>query len=249
MAGQPGALVSAVAEQKTTPVASPLAYRTSHLLMASALRAMFRFEVSGRSNVPRGSSYIVVANHLNWLDAFALLLALPKEPQLQLVGWDTIFDSPRLARLIRTTRVGFIPIHRDRIKRSLRRPETGRTLQQSLNSGFPVVLFPEGQVGCDEGVVMPFRPGFARLARVTGMPILPVALSGTRNLWLRKKILVAIGSPIDPRGMELRTLVERTHKAMVGVMPEHRAFRGLKLFERRLTRLIPSLTNWTAADL
>jgi 1-acyl-sn-glycerol-3-phosphate acyltransferase len=248
MVGGQRALPSAVAEQPRTASGSPLAYRIAYLVVPTLLRLLFRFEVTGRANLPAGRSYIVVANHLNWLDAFAILIALPVEPQVHLVGWDKILDSPKLSRLIRLTRAGFIPIQRDARMRSQHRSQTQHALERCLRAGYPLVLFPEGQMGCVEGHVMKFRSGFARLSRLTGAPIVPMALAGTRNLWLGKRIRIAIGAPIDPPINPDHAAVEDIRAVLVSLLPhdEHRS--RVRLFERKLTRLIPSLTNWVPAD-
>src|ERR1700688_1289031 len=50
-------------------------------LVAVPLRDFFLpFDVEGVSHVPRPGNYVVIANHLNWLDEFALLMLLPIEP-------------------------------------------------------------------------------------------------------------------------------------------------------------------------
>src|SRR5437660_830500 len=59
-----------------------LAYRLVRMVGVPVLRLCFRFDVQGRENVPRARSgnYIVIANHLNWLDEFALLCLFPVPP-------------------------------------------------------------------------------------------------------------------------------------------------------------------------
>ncbi len=57
-------------------------YRILRLVAVPLLRLCFRFQVEGRENIPRSGNYIVIANHLNWLDEFAVLLLFPLEPRL-----------------------------------------------------------------------------------------------------------------------------------------------------------------------
>lgn len=223
---------------------APLAYRLAHVVGRLALRMLFHFEITGRDHVPEGGPYIVVANHLNWLDTFAILLALPVEPQLQLVGWDGVLDAPKLARLIRFARAGFVAVARDRTKRSHQRRELYRTLCALLRNGGVLVLFPEGSVGHVEGAVRKLQPGFANLACSTGAEVLPVGISGTRRLWLRKKIKVLIGRPISPGRFDRESLVRETHEALQALLPAYSDPGGRKLFQHRLTGLIPSLTDW-----
>ena len=63
-----------------------LPYRLVRLFAIPVLRLAFRFEVHGGENIPRkrGGNYIVIANHLNWPDEFALLLLFPMRPRKSL---------------------------------------------------------------------------------------------------------------------------------------------------------------------
>ncbi len=242
-------MVEAGAASATRDPRVPLAYHVARALVLTALRLLFRFEVDGRANLPRGRAYIAVANHLNWLDAFALLLALRAEPQVHFVGWDGVLRSPKLAWLIRASKAGFIPVVRDPGARSRDGTQLRSGLRHCLRDGNVLALFPEGQVGCVEGQVMPFMPGFAHVSLMAGAPVVPVALSGTRNLWWRKRVKIVIGSPISPFGLQVEALVERARSELVELMPGYKDPGGIKIFQRKLTRLIPSLTNWTSADL
>jgi 1-acyl-sn-glycerol-3-phosphate acyltransferase len=227
---------------------SPIAYRVAHLVGVALLRLLFNFEIVGRANLPVRGSYIVVSNHLNWLDAFALLVALPRDPRVHLLGWSAVMRSSKLAWLIRTSKGGFIPVEREPGRRGPERHYLRRRLTECLRDGYVVAMFPEGQVGCIEGSVSRFMPGFAQLAVLTGAPIVPIGLSGTRDLWWRKRVRVTIGSPIRPDEPRIDLLAERTRAAVSDLIPEYREPSGIKLFRRKLTRLIPSLTNWTTTD-
>jgi len=56
------------------------AYRLVRLVGIPLLKLCFRFQVTGRENIPHSGHYVVIANHLNWLDEFALLLLFPVDP-------------------------------------------------------------------------------------------------------------------------------------------------------------------------
>src|SRR6185369_6569347 len=47
------------------------------MMIRAAMRAYFRFDIIGREHLPRGESFVLVANHASHLDAVALLSALP----------------------------------------------------------------------------------------------------------------------------------------------------------------------------
>ena len=168
------------------------------------LRLVFKFSVSGKENVPRSGNYIVIANHLNWLDEFALLLLMPVEPRLHFLADPTILVTRRFQWwLIRTTG-GYVPVVRER---------HGDTtlfhhVDHALEVGGAVAIFPEANYGPKEGELMPFKKGFAHFAIKAGVPVIPVALSGTKDLWLRKRIRVVIGKPLLPAGQDPASMTE-----------------------------------------
>src|SRR5205814_1555750 len=66
-------------------------------------------------------------------------------------------------------------------------------VDRCLEVGGAVAIFPEANYGPAEGELLPFHKGFAHFAIKAGVPVVPVALSGTKDLWLRKKIRVVVG--------------------------------------------------------
>src|SRR4030088_1230011 len=73
-----------------------LAYRAVRLVGVPLLYLCFRFQVTGRDKIPRSGNYVVIANHLNWLDDFALLLLFPVEPRLHFLADPTILVTRKL---------------------------------------------------------------------------------------------------------------------------------------------------------
>src|SRR5438094_1344195 len=57
-----------------------LAYRAIRLWAVPLLHALFRITVEGRERIPTAGAYVLIANHLNWLDSFAILATFPAEP-------------------------------------------------------------------------------------------------------------------------------------------------------------------------
>ena len=216
------------------------------LLASMTLRVLFGWRIEGRKNLPPGPC-VIIANHLNWLDSFAVLMALPSRPKVYLLGWADVLDTRKLSWLIRKSGVGFIPVERDQSAFPAATLVAWRRMQRCLAEGAVLALYPEGTVGHDEGKLLPFHSGFARVALAAAVPVVPVALSGTRELWFRKRILVRIGRPLDPDGQTNDSLVESSRAALQRLLPVYRPARGPKLGRGRLTRLIPALTD-TQAD-
>lgn len=171
---------------------APLLFRLCRLVLRVLLRLLFRVRVEGLENIPEGS-YILAANHLGWLDPFILLAVFPAEPRLHILGDRDAMFNRRWKRVIIETVGGVIPVRRNGQARDL---AAARAVHQTLGEGGVFMLFPEGQVGAEEGVLLPLRKGVSHFARRGGRAILPVTLNGLHEFYWRKPMTVVIGEPI-----------------------------------------------------
>ena len=211
-----------------------LAYRLVRLIGIPLLRLCFRFRLEGRENIPRSGHYVVIANHLNWLDEFALLYLLPVEPRLHFLADPTDLVKRKLQWWLVRTTGGFVPVVRERHGD----PVLYHHVDRCLDMGGAVAIFPEGNYGKKEGELMPFHKGFAHFAIKAGVPVVPVALSGTQDLWFRKPIRVVIGKAIPTEGADPAAVTEEAFARITELMPVYtEPPSGRKLFRRQLTHL------------
>src|SRR5262249_41619282 len=158
------------------------------------------FEVHGKKNIPRkhGPNYIVIANHLNWPDEFALLLLFPIEPRLHFLADPTQLVTRKLQWFLRRVTGGHATV--------VPRPPGDHALSQHVDHcmeiGGAVAIFPEGNYGPAEVGLMDFHKGFAHFAIKAKVPVVPVGLSGTKDVWFRKTIKVFVGEPIPTDGQD-----------------------------------------------
>lgn len=140
-------------------------------LVAVALSMTYppwRLRVTGRW--PGGGPYVVVANHQSMLDVL-LLSRLPVE--MKWVAKESLFRIPWMGWMF--TLAGDIPVRRgDRDSAS---GALGKA-RAYLDRGVSVMLFPEG-TRSRTGALQSFKSGAFRLAIEAGVPVLPVAVSGT----------------------------------------------------------------------
>jgi 1-acyl-sn-glycerol-3-phosphate acyltransferase len=209
------------------------AYRVVRLLSVPLLRAAFHFETHGREQIPRTGTYIVIANHLGWLDALTLAMVFPIEPRIHFLADPTGMMRRRLEwALIRATG-GIVPVdravHRDQ--------KLFAQVNRCLELGGAVALFPEGDFGPREGELLPFKSGFAHFAVSSGVPVVPVALSGPKDVWLGKRIRVFIGEPIPAAGRTVEEVHRLGEAAVAALLPQYREPAGRKLLRRWLTGL------------
>jgi 1-acyl-sn-glycerol-3-phosphate acyltransferase len=209
------------------------AYRAIRLVAVPVLRLLFRFQVEGRHNIPRSGTYVVIANHLNWLDEFTLMLIFPIEPRIHFLADPTILVTRKVQWFFVRKAGGYVPVVRER------RGDQAlfHHVDRCLEVGGAVAIFPEANYGPREGELLPFKKGFAHFAIKAGVPVVPVALSGTKDLWFRKQIHVVIGTPLQPAGHDPTTLTEAGFRRMKELMPVYSEPPGRKLLRRQLTNL------------
>ncbi len=169
-------------------------YRLVRLLTGTLAAVLLRWRATGHHHVPASGGVLLVSNHLSYLDVF--FLGIPLRRPLNYVARSTLF-VPVLAGLMRS--VGGFPIQREGMGASGMK----ETLKR-LRAGGIVTLFPEGTRSRD-GELGPLKPGIAVLVARAGVPVVPVGLAGTFEIWPRSRpfpvphpIRVHYGRPILP---------------------------------------------------
>src|SRR5207247_10278967 len=134
-------------------------YRIVRLLGVPLLRLCFKFEIQGGENIPRPRSgnYLVIANHLNWLDEFALLYLFPVEPRLHFLADPTMLVTRKFQWWLVRTTGGYVPVVRERHGDQA----LFRHVDRCLELGGAVAIFPEANYGPTDGELLPFHKGFA----------------------------------------------------------------------------------------
>jgi len=128
---------------------------------------------------------------------------------------------------------GFIPVNRKLSPDTVLFDHVNKCLQR----GGVVALYPEGNYGLAEGELLPFKKGFAHFAIDNNVPVLPVALSGMKDLWLRKTVRMIVGEPIESTGHTVDSLVAIAEARMRELVPAYQDPGGIKLLRHSLTHL------------
>ena len=209
------------------------AYRAVRLWAVPLLHALFRIKVEGRERIPTDRPYVLIANHLNWLDSFAILASFPAEPRVHFLGDTTMLVTRKVQWALVKSVGGYIPVNRQARPDTVLFEHANRCLQR----GGVIAIYPEGHYGATEGEVMPFKKGFAHFAVDNHVAVLPVALSGTQDLWLRKPIRLIIGRPIESTGQSVESMVALAETRMHELLPPYHDPGGPKLLRHRLTHL------------
>jgi len=139
-----------------------------------ALIPGWRVEVSGTENIPPANQpCVIVANHESMTDIWVIYFL---GMQFRWLGKESIFRIPLVGHAMR--RAGYIPIHRG--ERSSHQTAL-RDSKERILSGFSMFFFPEG-TRSETAELRPFKIGAFKLARDTGVPILPIVLKGAGAL-------------------------------------------------------------------
>src|SRR5437870_6460368 len=193
--------------------------RIARLIVRGLFAALFRIRRSG--DLPAHGPLIVVANHQGWADGFLLAAAFPLAAPIRLLGdrdgtmgvwWHRAIL--RLVGLIIPIDRGAAGADRGAIKATF----------AALARGEIVVVFAEGRVSRAEASLGPFARGVGYLALRSGAPILPVWLSGTAELYLRKELVTIAGAartvpPQAPTKDATRTLALSLHDDLARLEP------------------------------
>jgi acyl carrier protein len=133
-----------------------------------------RLSVEGAEHLPAGGPYVVAANHASHLDPLVLAVVLPEPAVFAAVGG--LADNPLTRLFLRRLEVHLIE-RGDRV----RGVDDSRALTGTVRSGRVVAFFPEGRRSPAVGLE-PFHMGAFVVAADAGVPVVPVALRGTRQI-------------------------------------------------------------------
>jgi 1-acyl-sn-glycerol-3-phosphate acyltransferase len=171
-------------------------------------RALLKFSgvrvcVEGIEQIAPDRSYIFAPNHLSYMDTPVVLANIPV--QFRFLAKKGLFQIPLLGTHL--ARAGHVAVPREDPRAAVKiMTQAARIIRER---GTSLLVFPEGGRSHD-GDLQEFKEGAAYIALKAGVPLVPIALKGTREVlpfgsgMVRPgEVTVRIGPPISTAGLKL----------------------------------------------
>lgn len=171
------------------------------------LRLLARFEVEGLEHIPDQGPYLLITNHIHWLDPPAVGVAFPYQAH--------VFAAEKWGRhwllgpFMRSMNAIFV--HRGEVDRKALRKALA-----VLEGGGVLGLAPEG-TRSKTGAMQRGRSGAAYMAYRTGAPLVPVVSTGQEEVFSslrrfrRARVRVVFGPPFEPPPVEGKATAAQVH--------------------------------------
>ena len=191
-------------------------FRSFALIMLKLFIRLFAdVEVQNAERVDQKGPLMFASNHLSNYDGIVLQVVIPRT--MCFMSKAELFHNPIYAWVL--NKLGSFPIKRGEFDR-----QAILNAKSVLQSGLPLMMFPEGTRTFGKGMIEA-RTGTAHMAMRNNCTIVPVALSGAEKILkngLRKtKVRVVFCEPIQPEeGETAGQLTNRLMRTIAEHLPE-----------------------------
>lgn len=177
----------------------------------------------GRENIPKDQAVLYISNHNSYFD---ILLTYSQCPGLTgYVAKAEMLKAPLLRDWMK--RLYCLFLDRSNIRAGMQTILTGI---EYIKKGISIFIFPEGTRSKD-GKMQPFKEGSMKVASKTGCPIIPIAITGSAEIWENHmpkmkpcKVIVEYGAPIRPKELtkdEQKFLGSYTQQKIQEMLNQH----------------------------
>jgi len=186
----------------------------ARLTLRRLLGLTTRLQIEGLDNIPPSNAAIIAFNHLGHLDPLLVSAFSPRAPEF--ITLADLLSVPGTSLALRA--YGVIPIRRDEYDR-----QVIRAALDTLNRGDLLALAPEARQS-PNATLEKGREGVAYLALKSGVPVVPVGITGTQNVYgawrqrQRPDICMRVGTPFRLSaqfGLNRREALEAGHAVIM----------------------------------
>jgi 1-acyl-sn-glycerol-3-phosphate acyltransferase len=176
----------------------------SKIILRPGIRMMMRLDWHGQENIPADGPVILAANHLSYMDIFAVSLFADSAGRYPVfLAKSSLFTIPIIGPAI--ARLGQLPVYRGQADAAL---VLKQAAELAARNNACVIFYPEATVTRDpEQWPMVAKTGVARLALEQNIPVVPIAHWGAQRilpygkfvpkLLPRKTVQIVAGPPVD----------------------------------------------------
>lgn len=179
-------------------------------------RFVYKPTYIGFENMPKEGPAIIISNHVSYMDGPMIDVGCPRK--VRYIIDEHIYNVPGVHYLMQMDRAIPIAANRKSVEAALDEVSNG------LKNGDVICIFPEGFLTFTGGLGR-FRPGIEWMIQRNPVPVIPLAISGLwgsvfsrkrlnsplrwlPQQWLRGRVVVKCGKPIDPAKVSVNYLQE-----------------------------------------
>lgn len=180
--------------------------------------------VLGRENLPEGETVLYVGNHRSYFDIVVSYMQCPDITGY--VAKDGMKKVPLLSFWM--NRLYCLYLNRQDIREGLKTILAGI---EQMKKGISMTIYPEGTRSQEEEM-LPFKEGSLKLAEKTGCAIIPMAVTGTDDIFEKHvpfirpaNVIIEYGKPIYPKELskeDKKFLGAYTRSAIEEMLKKHK---------------------------
>jgi len=197
------------------------AWRTvAKIILRPGISMMMGLNFAGLENIPGQGAVILAANHLSYMDIFAVARFADRACRFPaFLAKSTLFQIPVLGRVLGW--LGQLPVYRGQADAALVLKQAAKLVAETNSC---VIFYPEGTATRDPELwPMVAKTGVARLALESGVPVVPIAHWGAQRILPygkfvpkflpRTTVRVVAGPPVDLSEFEGQPLTNQVLRA------------------------------------
>jgi 1-acyl-sn-glycerol-3-phosphate acyltransferase len=196
-----------------------LRFRLARWLAQVFVRLLFDVRTEGLERWP-AAPFMLVCNHHSGWDPVIVIAVTPARPRITWFGPREADFSHGFKNRAMALIGGVIPYNPQKTNLV----SAVRAVRRVFAAGAVLGIFAEGRGGYRESGMLPFEEGAVAFASAAGVPVVPCAIVGTSDLWLRRRVIVRFGSSLPSEGLRGATgraeLEGRVRDAMQALLPK-----------------------------
>ena len=162
------------------------------------LHILWRIEVVGKENIPRGRAHVIASNHLSDLDPVYILEAVFSWKRYTILAKQELFKNPLIGWFLSC--MGAVPI--DRGKGDM---DTVNKVTDECKNGMPILIFPEG-TRSKTGELLTLKSGAFLIAGNADADMVPCRIiydTPDKRMHMFCRIRICLGTPIPAEEMKV----------------------------------------------